>query len=445
MKKFNLFLTGKPFPHRQFFLILISGEALFYPLARLRDLRMITCPPQIVNNTLMRFCFFLLFINFFAVLGFSQSKPAGRELRLISLSGNGYQRGLQHGQRLKKEIAELIGRWKKDLEAGMRLPADRFIANFLGATHFIPSIKKYTPDIYEEVRGIAEGSGQSFDDMLAFQLMDEYWVYEDRLIRDTVHHHCSAIGIPARNGKPAFVSQNMDVNTWMDGYQVILHIQKNGVTPEQYILSCAGLVALNGLNEYGIGVCVNTLMQLQASDDGLPVAFMIRGLLEKKDEKETLSFLTKTRHASGQNYTVGIVDSVYDFEASADKVVRMYPLASGIVYHTNHPMVNDEIKPWYQEYYSQFLTGGTKTRNSEIRFAALARRADSSTVKDEGFIKNTLRSKDDPGNPICRSHLPDKTVFTFGSVLFSLSDKRAMQVTAGPPDESTYQSFSFKR
>src|SRR4249920_3848846 len=110
----------------------------------------------------------------------------------------------------------------------------------------------------------------------------------------------------------------MDLDAWMDGYQVIMHIKQNGETPEQYIVTCAGVITFNGINEYGIGVCVNTLMQLSASDEGLPVAFVIRGLLAKKKGSEALHFLQSVKHASGQNYILGAVDSVYDFEASAE-------------------------------------------------------------------------------------------------------------------------------
>ena len=54
-------------------------------------------------------------------------------------------------------------------------------------------------------------------------------------------------------------------------------------------------------------------------------------------------------------------------------------------------------------------------------------------------------SKDDSNNPVCRTHLSSKKGFTFGSVILTLSNKRIMQVTAGPPDESEYQTFSFDK
>ncbi len=391
-------------------------------------------------RNLFLFFFTLVFIN-----ATGQEMHPQRPLKVIELSGNGYERGVQHGRALKKEIAELIILWKNDLQRSMKMNADTFIAHFLAYSDFKPAINKYTPDMLDEVKGIAEGAGQNFNDIYAFQLVDEYWVYQDRLWSDSTHHHCSSIGIPAMNGQPAYVSQNMDVEAWMDGYQVVLHIKKNGQVPEQYIFSSAGLVALNGINENSIGVCVNTLMTLNANTSGLPVAFMIRGLLTKTSQKDALEFIQTVPHASGQNYILGTGDSVYDFEASANKVIRFLPNASGLVYHTNHPLVNNDIKNWYQDYYKKFLAGTTQNQNSETRFAALRKRAGESGSLNDLFIKTTLRSKDDQKSPVCRTHYAQNGGFTFGSVILSLSGMPGMQLTAGPPDESEYRVFSFNK
>ncbi|MBZ5858342.1 C45 family autoproteolytic acyltransferase/hydolase [Flavihumibacter profundi] len=393
----------------------------------------------------MRSICFAFLLQLLFIGAFSQPGSKARNLKTITVSGNGYQRGLQHGQQLKKDIAEVLVLWKDDLQSSMKMPADSFIQQFMSGTNFLPAIKKYTPDLLEEVKGIAVGSGQSFNDILAYQLVDEYWVYQDKLSNDPSHHHCSGIGVPAMNGQPALIAQNMDLESWMDGYQVVMHILPNGNTPEQFVFTSAGLIGLNGLNEHGIGTCVNTLMQLNASGDGLPVAFIIRGILAQKKSKNAVDFVQHTKHASGQNYILGTVDSVYDFEASGSRVVRMQPDLSGAVYHTNHPVVNDDIKSWYTSYYQDYLAGKTQNDNSELRFAAVKFRVTRADVKDDQLIKSTLRSKDNLENPVCRAHLPNHAGFTFGSVIYTLSGKLTMQVTAGPPDESEYQSFYFKK
>src|SRR5258705_1580437 len=127
------------------------------------------------NN--MKHVVLFLFLQFFFTGAFRQTTLHNRQLKVINVSGNGYERGYQQGQQLKKEIAESIVLWKSDLLSNAHMPADSFIHQFLTHTNFTPAIKKYTPDILEEVRGIANGAEQPFDDILAFQLVDEYWVY----------------------------------------------------------------------------------------------------------------------------------------------------------------------------------------------------------------------------------------------------------------------------
>ena len=378
--------------------------------------------------------------------------PAGSPLKnkvvpVIELSGNGYDRGLKHGILLKKEIAEVYGKWKDDIHKNTGSNADSVIAKFYASTNFEPIIKKLEPDLLEEVKGIAKGSGQTYRDVLCFQLVDEFWVYFDRLHHEK-SNHCSGIGVAAANGHPAYISQNMDVESFRNGYQVLLHIAQNKDVPQQYVLSCAGLIALNGVNQYSIGVCVNTLMELKASTDGLPVAFVIRSILTKKTGKEALEFLQTVKHASGQNYILGVKDKVYDFEASAGKVVRFIPNASNpsLVYHTNHAIANDDIKPWYVEEHRQIIAGLEKKDNSVIRFASLKSRLDfpGNTVSVEK-IKQTLRSKDDLKNPVCRDYSTGRSGFTFSSVILTLGENPSIQLTAASPDQAEYVEHFFNK
>jgi hypothetical protein len=204
----------------------------------------------------------------FSLVGCSQSKKDSslfnsKDVPVIELSGTGYEIGLKHGQLLKNEIAEVFLKWKQSLNNSTKRDVDSLIDAFLNATDFEPAIKKWTPEILEEVRGIADGSGQKFKDVFAFQLVDEFWVYLDRLANSKIDH-CSCIGVSSSKNHPAYVAQNMDLENYMNGYQVLLHIHGSQQLPGQFILTCAGLIVTTGMNEYGIGVNPNTLMELQS-------------------------------------------------------------------------------------------------------------------------------------------------------------------------------------
>lgn len=393
-------------------------------------------------------CFFTVLmlsvcINLFAQrpnikIGITKNVP------VIELQGNGHQRGLQHGKVLKTEIAEVFIKWKNSIQNDAKQDADTVITAFLKATNFKPAILKHTPEIYEEIKGISESSGQSFQDVLTFQLLDEFWVYIDR-INNIQNHHCSAIGMAATNTHPAYVSQNMDLESYMNGYQILLHIASTPKEPEQYLLSCAGLVALNGVNSKGIGLCTNTLMDLNASANGLPVSCVVRGVLAQKDGESALKFLKTVPHASGQNYTLGTIEKVYDFEASANKVVRYLPdpTNEALVYHTNHAISNDDVKPWHQAFQKKILAGETNN-NSVIRFISLKKRLNIPALEtNDNVLKQVYRSKDDPKNPVCRTFQEGKSGFTFSSVVFTLGKNPSIQLTNGSPDQSEYILHKF--
>ncbi|HNU15069.1 MAG TPA: C45 family autoproteolytic acyltransferase/hydrolase [Chitinophagaceae bacterium] len=368
-----------------------------------------------------------------------------KRVPVIELKGNAYERGLQHGTLLKNEIAAIFIKWKANIRRMGVANPDSLLNAFLLATNFEPAIKKYTPSMLDEMKGIAEGSGQPYADVYAFQLVDEFWVYLDKKYNEG-KHHCSGIGVPATANSPAYIAQNMELENYMHGGQVLLHLAATDKEPEQYILTCAGLLALNGMNASGIGMCMNTLMELQASADGLPVAFVIRGVLIQQKGKDALAFLKTVKHASGQNYILGIVDSVYDFEASANQVVRFLPKAgeSSMVYHTNHALANHDVKPWHKDVFEKRLKGELIQDNSVIRFASLQQRLDKQPAAvSADIIKTTLRSKDNATNPVCVNYKEGGWGFTFSSILFTLGGKRSVQLTHGSPDEAEYIEYFF--
>jgi len=189
-------------------------------------------------------------------------------------------------------------------------------------------------------------------------------------------------------------------------------------------------------------------LELNASNDGLPVAFIIRGVLTKKTGKEALEFFQTVKHASGQNYILGLQDKVYDFEASAGKVVRFIPNASNpsLVYYTNHAVANNDIKPWHIKEHNQILAGLAKKDNSVIRFASLKSRLDVSgnSISAEK-IKQTLRSKDDLINPVCRDYDIAHSGFTFSSVILTLGKNPSIQLTDASPDQAEYITNFIKK
>ena len=66
---------------------------------------------------------------------------------------------------------------------------------------FHRAMATHTPDLVTELAGIAEGAGVAADELLAYNLLDEEWWYSE-----TLRSKCSALAVPARDGRPGLVA-----------------------------------------------------------------------------------------------------------------------------------------------------------------------------------------------------------------------------------------------
>ena len=368
---------------------------------------------------------------------------ANATIEPLVLVGTAYQRGLHHGETLRTKIQELVRVWQAELSAGFRLDAAQVIQRFLGRTDFVGAIRKWTPDLLDEVRGIADGCGLSFDTMLAFQLVDELWANEDVIVGE----HCTAIGFPATAEEPAYVAETLDVEAFRDGFQVVLHIVEPGSGLEALIASVAGLIGFNGMNNKGVSLCANALLPLNSRTDGLPVAFVVRGALSCPSTQQAFDFLRRIPHACGRNYLIGGPDQVVDLECSANQVVQYQPGDwKGVVWHANMPLTNDDYRHDYRHQQSSPLA-----QNSLARFQCVERRLRQAPVGTRlEFIKQMLASRDSAQHPVCSVKDKDEFyaqigLFSLASTMMKLSGDPEFYVTFTPADPTSYTRLTFAR
>lgn len=81
--------------------------------------------------------------------------------KCITVKGAPHARGYAHGQLLKKEMEEIRDMLKYSLYEDYGRPFETFIE--ISNDFFKPQIKTNFPELYEEMEGIAKGSGQNID------------------------------------------------------------------------------------------------------------------------------------------------------------------------------------------------------------------------------------------------------------------------------------------
>lgn len=364
----------------------------------------------------------------------TKNKPGS--LQVITLTGTSYQRGYTHGKILKKEIAAVIARWneklkKEELFQGKNL--DQLIADFMKKTRFYEAAKKWTPDIIDEVKGIADGSGIDPNTIMLFQVFEEFETFSHHILG--LVDRCTSIGIRASTNQNAFVAQNMDIPTYLHGSPVLLHIRDEAAGIESYVYTIPGLVGVCGLNSKAVAITCNSLTQLQFSREGLPVAFIVRGVLTRKSYLEAEKFLKTITHATGQNYIIGGPGYIESFECSVNTVVNYRPNKfKQLVFHTNHPVVNKNYLP-------SFLRGLRESNLTLLIYNSICKRFGSLSQQFKtgdrhlsmADIKILLSNRDD--------HINNSN--TYGTLIMQLSPVPRLHLAPGRPDKTEFRIFNF--
>jgi len=367
-------------------------------------------------------------------------------IRVLVLEGPPRERGRIHGETLRAEIRDMISAWKKDIHDDMGMDPDLFLQQFLAETDFLPAIRRWTPDLLEEVEGIAEGAGVDFGTILARQLSDEepWFRLEKKLpVLLARSEKCSALGTGLRDGHPPIVAQNMDTPAYYDGYQILVHVKDPASSLEAFVFTIAGKISLAGLNNRAIGICCNSLLQLNYAQDGLPEDFIVRGVLARPTLDDALAFMRRVKHASGQNYILGGPERVLDLECSANKISEFTPSpGADRVYHTNHPLVNDDQAIWQRrlELAPPDVVQATLARSTtQARFNTLEELlgdpAETLTVER---IKAVLSSHE---GPVCVDRGGSR--ITLGSLIMELSPSPALHLSPGPPCTTPFSTYTF--
>jgi isopenicillin-N N-acyltransferase like protein len=373
------------------------------------------------------------------------------QMHIVALSGTPRQRGKDHGEQMRNEIERLFDFGRTALKQAGGPPMETVGAAFIQSTGHLQAAKKWTPDLVEELGGIAEGAGVDFGVLWTFQCQDEsYWFNTSQLglfPRRMDPDRCSSLGAAATTGHPTLLGQNLDTPSLYHGRQTLLHIRYPDGR-KSYVITEPGLVGICGMNSSPLGVCQNTLaIRLNYDPDGLPAMLVARSLIDLPDLETARRFLNEIPHASGINYMLADSHTVEDYECSANRVERYQPSIPGRLAHTNHPLASqDKLEEERLSETTRALQQVSR-QHSQSRMACLDSRFYNAggDVNVETF-KEVLSSHQPPEFPVCRHPLPDSDPMrgmTNNSLIMSLGEPPHLHLTSGPPCYSEYRVFSF--
>jgi isopenicillin-N N-acyltransferase-like protein len=197
-------------------------------------------------------------------------------IRTIILEGSPEQIGEAHGEALRDEIHDCLGRWREDLGTTYETSPDRLLRDFIAQTSLIRTAERLAPDLHTELNAIARAANVDPDRLWAWNLLDEVWCFAGRRLGGfTVPEGtaCSSVGVVAGPAGASLVAQNMDLDAFNTWDPLVLRLRPVG-GQEALVLVDPGILAQCGCNAAGVAICTNALSMLRNSIDGLPVGLL---------------------------------------------------------------------------------------------------------------------------------------------------------------------------
>jgi isopenicillin-N N-acyltransferase-like protein len=316
-----------------------------------------------------------------------------------------YGRGYQHGAALKFPIAMAVRNFKEWLRAHANIKdPTRMIKEYAANTQYIETVKKEVPDLFEEMRGIADGSGADFNELFVYQSFDELFLFLQKSgSLDNAVGHCTTTGVYGRSGKPNFVTHNNDIPVYHEAVGTVLHIKYPGSDLEILQATFAGQIGQNGVNNRGVAVGINTIADLPTSNAGIPVSFNVRKILECKDRHEAVRYLKSKSFGTAMNYTIGDREKVISVETWESNVVVLDQFPDKVVAHTNHSLQKNAPVTFKMDPSSGGGSYGFTQQRLELAIKTLS--ANPNSLKF-GDIKRLMRTRPilvNPGKPSGRT------------------------------------------
>ncbi len=339
-------------------------------------------------------------------------------MREITLRGGPFERGFQHGKAFAHEIRSLV-----DEESAVwlgEMPRDRVEAL---RENMVAYLRKYEPQMVEEMEGIAAGSGTSPEEILEMNSLSAI---------GALVSSCTNIVLEQSDEGPV-LGKTSDIG---EDYRYYL-LQR--VYPDE---GCAfmgvgwvgSLWPEAGINEHGLVIGQSSApIQPGQKGYGIPTLLYPRPFLLRCASTEEVIELSEARDMAGKGLNIAVLDGnglgVILERSGAKQAVRRSE--RGIVFCTNH-FISEEMQGMIP-----LSVPGVPglTENSESRF----RRLESAFAHQEppyamNLLKRLLCSHEDQGG-VCQHVSIDMTTH-YAFLLYP--EKGEMWITDGFPCENDF-------
>lgn len=346
--------------------------------------------------------------------------------REIEVAGLPREMGRQIGEAARDEIRGFVAIALERVNKTVRVSREQAMAV---AARSIPFVAAYSPDMLEEIRGMAEGSGCSVEDVMLLQVRNQ--------LRPDADAGCTSLSLASSPSadRGTIVAQNWDNDPALDPFTIVLTRRPTG-KPALMNITQAGLIAYIGFNDAGIGLCLNTL-PAPSREFGVPHYFTVRGIYETRSLDGAVEAVRRAERAIPANIILATPQGPADLEVTID-AVHVVTDPGGRVTHTNH-CVHPELLP-INAAFPELIESHPRKRRIDI---LMHRPADPPAVAS---VQTALRDHDNHPRSICR-HTNDDPLTGFWQTVFSVviePNARRMHISRGTPCDRPYETYCLR-
>jgi isopenicillin-N N-acyltransferase-like protein len=337
--------------------------------------------------------------------------------------------GRIHGESLRKAIKEIFELRLERMLEETEFKTREDVAS-LAKLH-LPVLQTFDQPLYEELIGIAEGSGCSPEDIVT---LNHYTDMRD--LKPTAltpgqeifdEGGCSLLYSPSSAG-PLF-GQTWDIHGSATKYVVMLRIKEGAYAPDEaanneiLAFSIAGCLGMCGMSNQGVGVLINNLSSRDAHI-GVVWPAVVRKALRQTNAKSAAETILSAPLGSGHNYAVADEHDFLDIETSGTKKKVVHESSAAPYHHTNH-CLDPEMAG------THWIRPGSTTF---VRYAILERLLQKGMLKNGPALYEALGQVSQPMN----EQFPHR-IATCGAIAMELKNKRAF-ICKGPPSEQLFNN-----
>jgi len=345
---------------------------------------------------------------------------------LIEVKGGPRERGRQQGEAARPAALRAMDRYREILPQAIDLTWEEGLRE---ARKFLPYGEEVFPKFIEEVRGIAEGAGISFEEVWTLncyegltEVRQQMWGCTSIVVRDdqTADGH-------------VLMAHNEDW-TSVDKDHVYLVRAEPDDGPAFIGMTYGPLLVNIGLNAEGIAVAIDSVYPTDGRV-GVPRILSSRAVLNARTIGQAIRACVPKLRAGGYSYVLADPHGeLYTVETSATTHVTLYG-EQGWLVHTNH-----FLSPRMQALEEAGAYSSSNVRLNRARRLLRSQLGHVTVESLQGLLRDHVNFPDS----ICSHEDPDDLPYereqTLVSLVMDLTD-RVMWAAPGPPCEGEYVEY----